>query len=215
VRPVAAFVLGAAACLAGGAAAAQERACIARVDHRDVVIAPGAILSDPGVGLRERVAGWPRALWNRAWGRPAPCDSATTIAFLAGIEALPAIESYCLAEAAGDGGWLLVPGERDWRGRCRRTFCDRVNMTAADGAAVAIRMAEVITGRDYAGAADGIAGFASASGAQWLKGQAAALAGLIGQSATGLGAALASPGAAAAAAVTVIGAGSAVYLCRD
>lgn len=199
-------------CLASPAMA-QDRPCVARVDHLDVVIAPGVVDAAPGAA--ERIARWPGALWDRAWGRPATCDSATTIAFLAAVEAVEDIDGLCLAEAADDGGWLLVPGERNWRGRCRRTVCDRINAAAADGAAIAGIVTSVATGRQVGSLGEGVTAVASTSGAMMLTGQAPALFTLLGEGATAAGAALSAPAVAGAAAVTVLAVGGAVYVCRD
>lgn len=196
-------------------AAAQDRACVTRVNHLDIAIAPGAILDDPDVSLRERLLGWPSGLWNRAWGNPVACDSATTIAYLGGILALDEIDGYCLSEAPDDEGWLLVPGERNFRGRCRVTICDRVNNTAADGAAVARAVTSLATGQQVDDFDDGVRAVASTSGAMMLTGQSSLLMSLLGQGAGAVGAALATPAAAGAAAVTVMAVGGAVYVCRE
>lgn len=208
-------ILAAALALAAGTAAAQDRACVARVNHLDIAIAPGVILDDPDVTLRERMLGWPSGLWNRAWGQPVACDSATTIAYLAGILALDEVEGYCLAEAPGDEGWLLVPGERNFRGRCRVTACDRVNALAEDSAAVARAVTSLATGREVNTLGDGVAAVASASGAMMLTGQSTTVMSLLGQGATALGTALSAPAAAGAAVVTVMTVGGAVYVCAD
>lgn len=201
--------------LLASAAAAQDRACVARVNHLDIVIAPGVILDDPDLSLRERLLSWPRGVWNRAWGRPVACDSATTIAYLAGVLALDEVEDLCLSEAPGDAGWILVPGERDFRGRCHRTICDRVNAAADDGASIARAVTTVITGRQVATLGEGVSALASTSGAMMLTGRSGLLVELLGQGSAALAGALASPAVAAAAAVTVVSVGGAVYVCRD
>lgn len=193
---------------------AEERACVTRVDHLDIVIAPGAIPAEGEAGLGERLLSFPRGVWNRAWGRPAVCDSSTTIAFLAGVLALSEVDRHCLARAPGDGGWLLIPGERNFRGRCRRTFCDRVNATAEDAAGLGRLVALLATGQDP-GAAAGLTAAVGASGSAMVSGEAGTIIGALGEAATALTAALAAPEAAAAAAVTAIAVGGTVYLCHD
>lgn len=201
--------------LVAGAGAAQDRACITRVNHLDIAIAPGAILADPDPGLRERLLAWPGNLWNRAWGQPVACDSETTIAYLAGVLALDEVGSHCLAEAPGDEGWLLVPGERNFRGRCRVTVCERVNGAAAEAAEVARTITRAATGQEVDSLGEGVAAFASASGAAMLTGRASLVMAALGHGAEALAAALAAPAVAGAAAVTVMAAGGAVYICRD
>ncbi|MCC7321010.1 MAG: hypothetical protein IT542_08540 [Rubellimicrobium sp.] len=195
--------------------AAQDRACVARVNHIDISIAPGAILEAPDVTLRERLLSWPGGLWNRAWGRPVACDSDTTIAYLAGVLALDEVGNHCLAEAPGDEGWLLVPGERNFRGRCRRTVCERVNTAAADGAEVARIVTGLATGQEVDSAAGGVAALASSSGAMLLTGRSSLVMGLLGHGAEALITALSAPALAGAAAVTVMAVGGAVYVCAD
>lgn len=212
MRPLLIFL---AALTLAAPAAAQDRACVTRVNHLDIAIAPGAILDDPDVTLRERLMGWPSGLWNRAWGNPVACDSATTIAYLGGILALDEIDGYCLSEAPDDEGWLLVPGARNFRGRCRVTICDRVNSTAADGAAVARAVTSLATGREVETLGDGVRAVASTSGAMLLTGQSSMLMSFLGEGASAVGAALATPAAAGAAAVTVMAVGGAVYVCRE
>lgn len=196
-------------------AAAQERACIARVNGLEIAIAPGAILAEPDPGLRERLLAWPGNLWNRAWGNPVACDSETTIAYLAGVLALDEVDAHCLAEAPGDEGWLLVPGERNFRGRCRVTACERVNTAASEGADIARAVTRAATGEEVDSLGEGVRAFASASGAVLLTGRSSLVLAALGQGAEALAAALAGPAVAGAAAVTVMTAGGAVWLCRD
>lgn len=198
-----------------GPVLAQDRACIARVNHLDIAIAPGAILADPDPSLRERLLTWPGNLWNRAWGQPAACDSETTIAYLAGILALDEIDTHCLAEAPGDGGWLLVPGERNFRGRCYRTICDRVNETADSGADLARGITRLATGEEVDTLGEGVTAFASASGAMMVTGRASLVLAALGEGAGALFTVLSAPAAAGAAAVSVVAVGGAVYVCRD
>lgn len=194
-----------------GPVLAQDRACIARVNHLDIVIAPGAILADPDPSFRERLLTWPGNLWNRAWGQPVTCDSETTIAYLAGILALDEVDSHCLAEAPDEDGWLLIPGERNFRGRCQRTICDRVNATAESGADLARSITRLATGEDVDSLGDGITALASTSGAMLLTGRSSVIMAALGQGAEALLAAFSAP----TAAVTVMAVGGAVYMCRD
>ena len=191
-----------------GAASAQE-GCRAVVNGTEVVIAPDAVQTD-GPGLTERVLGWPRRTWNRAWGTPPACDSAVLLTFLAGIEGLAEKETagYCLSPL-DDEEYLLVPGERGLTGRCTRTFCERVTVTATEAAGITARLLELATGDEV----DGLESAAHASGALLLSGPEGLLAPVFEGAAQGLGALLANPAVAATAAVTVLAAGGALYVC--
>lgn len=210
-----ALALALAASFTAGDATARDRACIAKVNHLEIAIAPGAVVENPDPGLRERLLAWPGGLWDRAWGQPVACDSETTIAYLAGILAIDEIDAHCLAEAPGDEGWLLVPGERNFRGRCRVTTCARVNEAAADSAGIARAVTRAATGQEVDSLGEGVTAFASTSGAAMLTGRAPLIMAALGQGAGALAAALAAPAVAGAAAVTVMAAGGAIYLCRD
>ena len=197
--------------LTAGGAAAQE-GCRAVVNGTEVVIAPDAVSSE-GPGLAERLLGWPGRTWDWAWGEPSECDSATLLAFLAGIEGLDPKETdgYCLAPLDGDDEeYLLVPGLQGVTGRCTRTFCERVNLTAADAAVVSSRVLELATGEEV----DGLETAAHASGALILSGPQGLLAPVFEGAATGLGGLLANPVVAASAAVTVLAAGGVLYVCN-
>jgi hypothetical protein len=200
--------------LCAGPLAAQDRACITRVNHQDIVIAPGAIVADPEVGLRERLWTLPNLTWNRLWGTPAPCDSATTLAFVSGILGYGETHGFCL-NVEDSEGFLLVPGARNFRGLCRRTVCDRVNLIAAEAGAVLGRMTEIVTGREVETAQDGLRALASGTGAMLLSGNGPAMVEVLGQTGAGLGAALSAPGVAAATAVTVLTVSGAVYVCAE
>ena len=196
--------------VAGGARA--EEGCRAVVNGTEVVIAPDAVPTE-GPGLTERLLGWPGRTWDWAWGEPAECDSATLLAFLAGIEGLdPAeTEGYCLAPLEGESEeYLLVPGLQGVTGRCARTFCERVNLTAADAAVVSRRVLELASGEEV----DGLETAAHASGALILSGPQGLLAPVFEGAAQGLGSLLANPAVAATAAVTVLAAGGVLYVCN-
>lgn len=188
--------------------------CRAVVNGTEVVIAPDAVPGTGSPGFREGLVTLPRRTWDWAWGAPAPCDSVTLIAFMAGVEGIPErqIGLYCLAPLPEDGAYLLVPGARNFRGRCARTVCDRINLAAADALIVSRRLAEVVTGDKI----EGLSGFAQTTGTYLLTGDGGVLRPVLEGLASGLGAALtASPTAAVGVAATVLAAGGAVYVCRD
>jgi hypothetical protein len=132
--------------------------------------------------------------------------------FLATTMRLDQTEGYCLAQDDAQG-WLLVPGARNFRGRCTRTVCDRVNILADGMAALGTAMLGLATGREIETDADAVTAVAHGTGAVLVSGRASAVAASLGQAGAALGTALATPSAAAGTAVTVIGVGGAVYLC--
>jgi hypothetical protein len=202
--------------VAATAAAAQERNCVARVNQQNIIIVAGTVIDGkPRVTWRERMLNWSSRQWNETWGKPVACDSATTIAFLAGMMSVEDTAGYCLVETADETGYLLVPGTANFRGMCRATACDRVNMLRDEAVGVAARLTEIVTGRQVETASDGIAAVAHGSGAMLLSGQTPIVVEALGQTAAGLGTALASPAAVAAAGVTVVAVGGAVYLCSN
>ncbi len=198
------------------AAQAQDRNCIARVNHQELIIVAGTVIDGKtDTTLRERFVTWPRRQWNSAWGTPSDCDSATIIAFLGGMMSLEDTEGHCLVETADRTGYLLAPGERNFRGMCRITACDRVNMLREESTDLARRMTELATGQEIESFGDGVNALAHGSGALMMSGQGPMVAEALGTTAGGLSGALASPAALAAAGVTVIAVGGAVYLCSN
>ena len=199
------------ACLLAGSAMAQDTSCVTRVNGRDVVVEAGMIRDgQPSLSLRERMLNWPSQSWNGAWGTPAECDSETTIAFLGAVLAIDQIERYCLSYDAEIAGFLLVPGQRNYRGRCQKTVCDRVNVTADQTTGFLGAMTRAILQQQR-----GLLGLTHSSGAMLLTGQSSLLLDAVGSAATSVGAALSTPAAMTAAAVTVMTVGGAVYVCRE
>ena len=213
LRPVAlAFGLA----IAAGPLAAQPQTCVARVNHQDLIIVEGAVVDgDLQPSLRERLLTWPGRSIDRLMGETPDCDSAVTMAFLAGMQALDQTDGYCLAEGDAGEGWILVPGDRNFRGRCRVTVCDRVNAARDGSLALAARITELATGQEVDDLGSGVRAVAHGSGAMLVTGQAPAIVQALGQGATAAGAALSSPTVAAAAAVSVVAIGGAVYVCSD
>ena len=202
--------------LVGGQAKAQSQNCVARVNHQDLIIVAGTVIDGtPVIGLRDRFLSWPSRSWDSAWGAAPECDSAVTTAFLARMLSLEETEGYCLADADDGTGFLLVPGLRNFRGRCKAAACDHVNMLRDEGLGVAHALTSLIAGREINSAADGVTALASGSGAMLVTGQTSAVVQALGQTATALGAVLSAPAAATAAVVTVVTVGGAVYVCSE
>ena len=202
----------AALALWAGAAKAQDQACVARVNGSDMVVAAGAVRDNSdNITLRERVLGWPSQTWNRALGAPLACDSETTIAFLGAVLAVDQIDRYCLSYDAETDGFLLVPGARNYRGRCQKTACDRVNIARDQATGFLGGMMQAVLQPPQTG----LLGLTHSSGAMLLTGQRGAVLESLGSAATGVAAALSTPAAMTAAAVTVMTVGSAVYVCSE
>ncbi|SHJ30485.1 hypothetical protein SAMN04488012_10760 [Palleronia salina] len=190
--------------------ALAEDLCRAEVNSTTLTIDRDA-LDAPRPGLRERAAGWAALGLDRVRGRPPACDSETLIAFLAREVPEDDLSGYCLLP---DDllGFLLVPGERTYRGRCARTACERVNTARDTAVGIAGTATDIATGR-----AEGQSrtnAVLHASGAAILSGSAASIASSVGTGASGaVSAALAAPALAGAAAVSLVAVGGAVYLC--
>ncbi|EKE45172.1 hypothetical protein OCGS_0867 [Oceaniovalibus guishaninsula JLT2003] len=189
--------------------------CRAEVNSTVLTIDRDALPLEPArPGLTERLTAWPSGSLNRLIGRPPACDSETLIAFLSQEVAADQIAVYCLLPDE-KLGFILVPGERTYRGRCATTTCDKVN-AAKDGAlSVAGTAADIATRRDVEGGETRTTAILHASGAAILSGSAASVATSLGTTAANVTAALAAPAVAGAAAVSVVAVGGAVWLCRD
>ena len=170
------------------------------------------MLTGPGgVTLRERLLGWPQQTWGQVWGTPQSCDSETTIAFLGAVLAVDQIDQYCLSYDVEADGFLLVPGERNFRGRCQKTICERVNITRDQTTGFLNGMMQAVLQPPQTG----VLGLTHSSGAMLLTGQRGVLLDSLGTTATSVTAALSTPAAMTAAAVTVMTVGSAVYVCSE
>ncbi len=200
-------------CLTVLTGAAQAQSCVARVNAQELILVPEA-MGAPAPGLRERLTMWPSRTWNRAWGERTACDSAAIMHFLATTMQVDQTEGYCLAQDEAEG-WLLVPGPRNFRGRCTKTACDRVSTAASGAASVGQSILGLATGRSVDSTGDAVTAVAHGTGAYLVTGQAPAVASALGQAAATVGAALATPVAAGATAVTVMAVGGAVYMCSE
>jgi hypothetical protein len=187
--------------------------CTVRVNARDIAVDP-AMFSDPGVTVtrRERLLAWPQRQWNRVLGAPPACSSETSFVFLATLVSLDDATGYCLMDGDPETGLLLVPGERNFRNRCVKTTCQRVNGAAADLATLTGTLGDIVAGPP----APDLSTIEHASGALLMSGPRAVLRRSMGAAAGGvLSAALSSPAAIAASTLTLVGVGSAVYLCSE
>jgi hypothetical protein len=112
----------------------------------------------------------------------------------------------------------VAVGARNARLICRKpskTLCQRVNATRDTALAVAGYAAGVAGGGNAAATAAGISAVAEASGVTVLSGSAGALSSAAASIGSGAVAALSAPATLAAATVTVVVAGGALYACRE
>ncbi|GGL61754.1 hypothetical protein [Wenxinia marina] len=192
---------------------ARSQGCTAIVNGTPVEIADG-VVDAPSPGLLERLSTGAREFATDPLGREAnACDSEKVIAFMAAVDGMSAEEAagYCLAPDRSGRGFYLVPGARDYRGRCDRTTCERVNMAAADAVAIAGVLEDLSEGTPVEGLTtnDSVA-----SNALLVSGQSGILRRVLNEAAGHLGALIfSSPQAIGATAVTVLAAGGALYLC--
>ncbi len=195
--------------LAAPASAAET--CIVKVNALDITVDPAAFAT-PGVTAtrRERLLNWPSHLWNKALGNPNDCPGDTQLVFLTNLFDLPDSDGYCLLDGGSDVGFLLVPGDRNFRNRCVQTTCDRV-VAAADGLAEVTASATRLVNGPPSPQLDTLQ---HATGALLLTGPRAVLRQNLGAAAaTVVGAAMSSPAAIAATSLTVVGVGGAVFVC--
>lgn len=204
----------AAALIALGAGSAFAETCNVRINAMDIAVDP-ALFVDKSTSAtrRERMLAWPGR--NLSWlrGNNPACPSNVTLTFLAQLEGLPDTNGYCLAEGDAQSGWLLVPGERNFRGRCSVSTCERVNGTASDLTALTTTVTEFAYGER---ANEETTGVAHESGALLMSASRSTLQRTMEAGAsTAIAAALSSPTALAATALTVTVVGGGVWLCSE
>jgi hypothetical protein len=190
--------------------ASAER-CRALVNGAEVVIEAEnfANFADE-VGTRERLMNWPARKWSNLWGAPPACNSGVLFDYLATTVPLDQINGYCLT-ATDEDGHFLIPGERNYRGNCRKTFCERVNTTKEETVSISKSIARSAV--DTISQPDNLRAVAHKSGAFILTGGASALSANLATTGTTLATALSTPAALAATGVSVVAVGGAVYMC--
>ncbi len=191
-------------------ALASAQICAVRVNAMDVEIDESAWADDDlAVSRRESLLTWPSRAISRIAGTTPQCRSETVLTFMADLTSVWASSGYCLEEGDADVGYLLVPGERNFRGRCAKTTCDRVLGTADD-------LTELKDGIDgiFVGPPDPLETLRD-DGAGALIVQASRSYFLGRLKSTVLAAAMSQPAVLAAAAVTVVAVGGGVYVCSE
>jgi hypothetical protein len=190
-------------------AAAED--CSIRINAMDVVVDADLFATD-APSRRESLMTWPTRNLTRLVGRVPTCTSDIALNFMSAMEGLQDTDGYCLADGDDDSGLLLVPGARNYRGRCTVSTCERVNAATADVTALTREMAQLAYGAPELDTSS----VAHASGAVLLTASRATLQSTLQSGASGaLALALSSPPAMAATALTLTAVGGGIYLCAD
>jgi hypothetical protein len=199
-----------AATLACTALPAWADQCRAFVNGEEVVVeAENFQTFSEEVKRRERLLSWPSRTWNRTWGAPVACDSGVLYDYLATTVPDDDITGYCLVSTE-DNGYVLAPGERNFRGMCKTTLCEKVNTTKEQGKQVAATMAGVAAQNAREA---GMSAIKHGTGAMIMTGSASSLTTSLGTAGTSVMTALSTPAVLGAAAVSVVAVGGAVYMC--
>ena len=189
---------------------AEAERCRAYVNGDEVVVESENFPTfADNVGAREKLLAWPSRTWNKAWGTPAACDSGVLFDYLATTVPTEEIDGYCLAPA--EAGFVLVPGERNFRGQCKKTVCERVNTTVDETTDLTRTLAK--SALETATQPENLSTVAHKSGAFILSGTAGTVAANLSTAGTTLLAALSTPAAIAAVGVSVVAVGGTVYMC--
>lgn len=189
---------------------AQADQCRALVNGDEIVVeAENFQTFAEEVKTREKLLNWPNRTWNRTWGTPVACNSGVLYDYLATTVPDNDINGYCLTETA-DYGYFLVPGERNFRGLCKTTFCEKVNTTKDQGIGIAASMTQTIAQNARTA---GLNAIKHGSGAMILSGTASSVSASLGTASSTAVTALSTPAVLGAAAVSVVAVGGAVYMC--
>ncbi|MFD2738613.1 hypothetical protein ACFSUD_03425 [Sulfitobacter aestuarii] len=192
---------------------AQSERCRAMVNGSEVVVEEDrfATFADE-VKRREKLRNWPSRRWNKTWGIPPACDSGVLYDYLATTIPTEEIDGYCLTSNA-EQGYFLVPGNRNYRGMCKKTICERVNTTAEETAEITRDLTRSTL--QSATNPENLRAVAHKSGALILSGTASSLSTSLSAAGATLMTALSTPAALAAVGVSVVAVGGAVYMCSD
>ena len=189
--------------------AAQD--CGLRINGNDFIVDAGQF-ADGSQTRRERLLNWPAQGLARLRGNLPTCPSDVTLNFLAVLEGLPDTDGYCLTDSDSDAGLLLVPCDRNFRGRCTVSTCERDNATAAEAQELATQVTDIA----YGTAPEDSDAVAHSSGSVLLSASKFTLQrSLEGGATSALGTLLASPTIAGGTALTVVAVGGGVWLCSE
>ncbi|SEM82550.1 hypothetical protein SAMN04488003_10557 [Loktanella fryxellensis] len=194
-------------CAAQSAAASV---CATRLEGIDVQIDTETLGVAPApTTRRERLVNLPGRSFGWITGDQRQCSSEEVFALLSTIEP---VDDMCLQEADADIGYLLVPGERNYRGRCASGgVCTKVNGTKETLARVTGTMAGTVMGTGDST----LSKVTHSSGTVLLSGSGAAISNTLGTAATGAAGVFSAPVMLGAAAVTAVAVGGAVYVCSE
>lgn len=194
-------------------ASAEVQHCRAEVNGQEVVVDyENDEVKDFSVSRRESLSRLPQRTWNWAWGTPPTCNSTVLIEYLGQALAADEIDDYCLDPSEGSG-FILVPGERTYRGRCAKTTCERVNTTAREATNLAGFFAGTLLGTNETGQT--LKTVTHSTGATYLLGNGSALSGAFQSAGGAVATALSAPTVLAATAASVAVVGGVVYVCSD
>ncbi len=167
---------------------------------------------DLSPGLRERLLRSPGRLMDRIKGDEPTCTSDVTLTFMASLTESYTSEGFCLDYTGDDVGYVMVPGEQNFRGRCERTTCQRVDMASDELKQVQDNMTHVFGQPPTPGEIRRAETF----GAKLLQGSDRFLRTQAnGAASVALTAALGTPAIAAAGIVTLVAVEGSAFLCRD
>lgn len=194
--------------LLGQSAAADI--CQSTIEAIDLQIDTDTLAVSPAPTThRERLLNFPARSFDFLTRDQRNCTSQEVFAFLAEIET---VDDKCLRYADADTGFLLVPGQRNFRGRCTSGgVCTKVNSTRevvsnATGAMVGVALN---TGEST------LSKVTHSTGAVLLSGSGASISSTLGTAITSATAAVGAPIALTAAAVTAVAVGGAIYVCSE
>lgn len=196
--------------------AAQTASCQAQVNGQEVAIDYDRKSEEARkITRREAIFRGPSRLWAWTWGDLPTCNSAILMDALA-EDAEGETDGQCLAWVEETQSYVLLPGDRNYRGRCIGVVCRSVNAGKEEVAAV--------TSAILSGAAEraGIGGGTStlttvtnSAGALIMSGSTGHITGTLGSVGSGILGALSSPAALTAGAVTTVVGGGALFVCTD
>ncbi len=111
--------------------AVQAETCTVRVHGMDITIDSDQFVDDDlEVSTGEAWYRAPGNLFRSLTDREPTCTSDVTLTFMASLTETYTPNGYCLDLEDSDVGYLLVPGERNFRGMCVKTVCERIEGTA-------------------------------------------------------------------------------------
>ena len=177
--------------------------CQTRVEAADLQIYPEVL--DSSVTWRESLLSLPNAGASAISGNLRQCHSGDIYAFLDGLADM---DGKCLVEADADTGYVILTGERNYRGRCTKTVCQRVNDTKENLGAVT---SSLVSG------AVGVVDTAAShpAGALVITGAADTIVASVGTVSASALAVLSTPAVLAATTVSAVTVGGAVYICSE